>query len=164
MSISRPRGELYNFWRDLTRVPQFMKHIQRVEQLDDRKSHWVAKGPLGATFEWDAELINDIPDELIAWQSLENADVRNAGSVRFDKGLSNDETIVTITMQYLPPAGRLGDAVARLLGHSAPCEIHQDLQRFKELMETGSTSDDSLNKRSAEATENPAKPMPAWQR
>ncbi|HYF51169.1 MAG TPA: SRPBCC family protein [Planctomycetota bacterium] len=134
--IRKPRAELFRFWRDFTNLPQFMKDLESVECFEGNKSHWVAKGPMNTTLEWDAEIINEVPDELIAWQSLENADVRNAGSVHFTDNLGG-ETHVKVTMQYLPPAGRLGDKVSKWAGTNPAELLEENLQRFKQLMESG---------------------------
>jgi len=133
--IRAPRAELFRFWRDFSNLPKFMRNLESVT-CEGEKSHWVAKGPMNTTLEWDAEIINETPDELIAWQSLEGADVRNAGSVHFTDNLGG-ETFVKVTMQYLPPAGRVGDAVAKMFGENPAEMLEENLQRFKQLIETG---------------------------
>jgi len=113
-----------------------MRHLQEVKVEGD-KSHWVARGPLGIVAEWDAEIINDKPGEMIAWRSLPDSDVDTAGSVRFRPLANGRETVVTVELKYDPPAGRVGDWVARLFGESPEQQIREDLRRFKQLMETG---------------------------
>ena len=81
--LERPIGEVYQFWRQLENLPQFMTHLVRVDQLDNGRSHWVATGPGGVNVEWDAEIINEVRDQVIAWRSLPGADVVTAGSVTF---------------------------------------------------------------------------------
>ena len=84
VTINRPASELYSFWRRFSDLPRFMDHLVSVTcSRDLRFSHWVAKAPGGRTVEWDARVINDIPDELIAWRTIGKADVVSAGSVRF---------------------------------------------------------------------------------
>src|SRR5262245_7624345 len=83
MTINARAEDLYYFWRYLENLPRFMRHLQAVHMIDERCSHWVTKGPAGMRFEWDAEIINDVENELIAWQSTEQADVYNSGSVHF---------------------------------------------------------------------------------
>ena len=138
VNMQRPAEELYAFWRNLEQLPRFMDHLLSVRQLDDQRSHWVARAPAGCV-EWDAEIINDIPNELIAWRTLPNADVVSAGSVRFRALPSGQGTEVRVRLQYEPPAGKVGAAMARLLGHDPSRTIEEDLQRFKQLMEAGET-------------------------
>ncbi len=139
ITINRPAAELYQFWHRLENLPRVMRHLESVRETGDRRSHWVAKGPAGFSVEWDAETINDRPNELIAWRSLANADVQNAGSVHFeDRG--GGRTEVRVTLKYNPVGGKAGAAVARLFGRAPEQEVRADLQRFKELMETGATA------------------------
>jgi uncharacterized membrane protein len=137
ITINRSPEELYQFWRSLENLPQFMTHLHSVEVTDSQRSHWVAKGPAGSSVEWDAEIINDHPNELIAWRSLEDADVNNAGSVRFEPARGGRGTLVKVDLQYRPPAGKLGAAVAKVFGESPEKQIHVDLHRLKQVMETG---------------------------
>jgi uncharacterized membrane protein len=135
--IERPPEELYRFWRNFENLPRVMSQIESVEVINDRLSHWVAKTiPLGGPkVEWDAEVINEIDNELIGWRSLRGADVENAGSVRFERALDGRATELTVTMQYAPPGGLLGVWVAKLFGEDPERKIDEDLQRFKESME-----------------------------
>jgi uncharacterized membrane protein len=113
-----------------------MEHLEEVRVSDRSHSHWVARGPLGVTVEWDAEIINDIPPTLLSWKSVGRSDVISAGSVRF-RPAGDDATQVHVKLQYDPPAGKLGAAVAWLLGEDPQKQIAEDLQRFKQLVETG---------------------------
>jgi uncharacterized membrane protein len=137
VTIGCHHDELYGFWRDLENLPRFMDHLVSVRVLDSRRSHWVAKAPAGRTVEWDAEIINDEPNELIAWRTLDQADVISAGSVAFKPTGKADETMVHVRLQYEPPAGKIGAAVARMLGTEPAHTIREDLRRFKSLMEAG---------------------------
>jgi uncharacterized membrane protein len=137
VTINRPIELLYRFWRNLENLPQFMRHLDSVEKVTDTISHWRAKGPAGTIVEWDAEILNEIPDKLIAWRSLEGADVVSAGSVNFDSAGAGRGTRVTVHLQYSPPGGKVGAAIARLLGSDAETEIREDLRRFKQLLEAG---------------------------
>lgn len=137
VTINRSPEELYTFWRDFQNLPRFMRHLISVQISGDKRSHWVAKAPAGRTVEWDAEIINDKPNELIAWRSLEGAEVDNAGSVRFEKATGGRGTFVRVTLQYDPPGGTLGSMVAKLFGEEPKGQIQEDLGRFKQLMETG---------------------------
>jgi uncharacterized membrane protein len=139
IEINRPPNELYRFWRQLENLPRIMSHLESVQVISDRLSHWVVKTMAGLpTIEWQAEIINDVENERIGWRSLHDADVDHAGSVEFEP-IDGDgrRTRLTVTMQYAPIAGRLGAAVARLIGEDPDLKIAQDLQRFKESMEAG---------------------------
>ena len=118
-----------------------MKNLESVTVLDESRSHWVAKGIGAAKVEWDAEIYNEKENELIAWRSLENADVVNAGSVRFQKAPQGQGTYVRVTVNYNPPAGKLGATLAQLLGGEPKQLIKEDLRRLKQLMEAGEIRD-----------------------
>ena len=137
VTINRPISELYRFWRNLENLPRFMSHLESVERITDTLSRWRATGPGGTTVEWNAEIINEVPDQVIGWKSIEGSDVVSAGSVNFDEAGLGRGTRVRVRLQYSPPGGKVGDAVARLLGSDAATQIRQDLQRFKQLVETG---------------------------
>ena len=135
--INRPPEELYQFWRDFENLPRFMQHLESVRVTGEGRSHWVAKAPAGTTVEWDAEITEDRPNELIAWRSLEGADVENAGSVRFEPAPGNRGTIVRVEIEYNPPGGALGAAVAWLFGEEPGQQAQDALRCFKQVMETG---------------------------
>ena len=134
-TINRPAEELYAFWRNFENLPRFMTHLIAVNVIDRRRSHWVAKAPGSRTVEWDAEIINEIPNELIGWRTVHRADVVSAGSVRFKPAGPGRGTEVHVHMQYSPPAGRVGAAIAWMLGHEPSQTIQEDLRRFKQLLE-----------------------------
>ena len=134
--IHRPQGELFRFWRQFDNLPRFMDNLESVTVLDSRRSHWVAKGPLGTRVEWDAEVNNEIEDELIAWRSLPGADVDQAGSVHFSPA-PDGQTEVRVVMRYSGPGGRVGDVAAHILGDDPERQIADDLRRFKQVMDTG---------------------------
>jgi uncharacterized membrane protein len=137
-TIDKDPMELYRFWRDFENLPRIMDHLESVQKLDDRRSHWVVRGPMGHGVEWYAEIINDEPGRLIAWRSLEGADVDNAGSVRFvPAAAGNRGTEVKVVLDYVPPAGRVGALVARLFGENPQQQIQEDLRHFKQMMESG---------------------------
>jgi len=137
IAINKLPAELYSFWRDFTNLPLFMRNLDSVTVLDATRSHWVARGPAGTHVEWDAEIYNEIENELIAWRSTENADVVNAGSVRFQKAPTGHGTFVRVTMNYNPPAGKVGATLAQLLGAEPGQLIKEDLRRLKQLAEAG---------------------------
>ena len=134
--INRPRKDVYTFWRDLQNLPKFMWHIHSVDVggVDDQ-SHWTLKVPLGRRLQWDAEIINDIPGELIAWKSLPGADIDNAGSVTFKDASYDRGTEVRLTMHYSAPGGKIGTTIARLLGHDPSDAAQADLERLKKMLE-----------------------------
>lgn len=129
--------ELYHYWRGLTNLPRFMKHLVRIEVKDDRRSHWVAGGPVGSTVEWDAEITEDRANEYIAWCSVEGAAVDHRGTVRFEPARGGRGTITTVNMHYRPPLGTIGAAVLAWFGEDPDHTIKMDLRRFKQMMETG---------------------------
>lgn len=131
--IRRPAGELYHFWRNLENLPRFMPHLESVKEITDRISHWAVKGPLRSRVEWDAEIIEERPGKIIAWQTLPGAIVASAGSVRFDQ--EGEATRVKVCLQYEPVGGMAGATVAKLLGVAPEQHIAGDLVRWKELME-----------------------------
>lgn len=151
-TINKPAEELYTFWRNFENLPRFMTHLESVSTLDERRSHWVAKAPAGTTVEWDAEIVEDLPNERIAWRSLPNADVDNHGTVRFKPAPGGRGTEVHVALTYRPPAGVIGTAVAKLFGEEPEQQIAGDLLRFKNLMEAGeipTTGGQSHGERSA---------------
>ena len=141
VAIGRSPEDLYLFWRNIENLPTFLKHLESVRILNDGRSHWVVRAPGGKTVEWDAEIHNEIENELIAWRSLEGADINNAGSVRFRR-LPDGLTEVKVTMSFEPPFGRFGLEIAKLLGEDPAQQLQQDLWRFKQIMETGGLSDE----------------------
>lgn len=136
ITVNRSPEQLYCFWRDLSQLPRFMKHLVSVDVIDARRSHWVAKGPLG-NVEWNAEIINEIENELIAWRSVEDSDARNAGSVHFEPLSGDRGTRVTVVMQYEPPGGPIAALFAKLFGEEPGQQVSEDLRRFKQIAETG---------------------------
>lgn len=137
VTINRPIEELYRFWRNLENLPRVMRHLQSVERITDTLSRWRAKGPAGTEVEWSAEIINDVANQVIGWRSIEGSDVASAGSVNFDEVGPGRGTRIRVRLQYSPPGGKIGDALARLVGRDAATEIREDLRLFKQMVETG---------------------------
>ncbi|MES2535701.1 MAG: SRPBCC family protein [Pseudomonadota bacterium] len=137
VTINRSADECYRYWRDFQNLPRFMEHLESVQVIDDKRSHWKAKAPIGASVEWDAEVTVDQPGQLLAWHSVEGADVDNAGTVRFERAPGGRGTIVLVELQYSPPGGKAGAFIARLLGEEPAQQIDDDLRHFKQLIETG---------------------------
>lgn len=139
ITIARPADEVYRFWRNFSNLPQCMRHLERVDEIDRTRSHWVARGPAGKTVAWDAEVIMDIPGQLIGWRSVGDADVVSAGSVKFAPAPGGG-TDVVVHLQYAPPAGRVGASLASLLGTAPSRQIRNDLRRLKDHLERMSPS------------------------
>jgi len=137
VTINKPAGDLHRFWRRFDNLPRFMTHLKEVRDLGGNRSHWVAEGPLGLRVEWDAEIIEDRPGEVISWKSLPGSDVDTSGSVHFRAAPGGRGTEVRVALKYLPPAGKLGLAAAKLFGKDAETEVREDMARFKQLMEAG---------------------------
>jgi uncharacterized membrane protein len=129
VTINRPVDEVYRFWRDLSNLPRFMSHLARVEEFDRTRSRWTVRGPAGVNVSWDAHIINEIPNELIGWRSVGDADVISAGSVHFEPTARGTE--IWVHLQYEPPAGRLGARFASLFGNDPALQIREDLERLK---------------------------------
>ncbi|MFC3860312.1 SRPBCC family protein [Deinococcus antarcticus] len=132
--VDRPAQQVYDYWRKLENLPHIMSHLESVTALDDKRSRWVAKAPLGTHVEWEAEIVNDKPGQRIGWHSLPGATVDNAGSVQFED-LQDGKTRVHVALSYRPPAGPLGAAVAKLFGEEPSQQIAEDLQKFKAAFE-----------------------------
>jgi uncharacterized membrane protein len=136
VTIDRPREDLYDFWRDLSNLPRIMQGIESVHVKDDKHSHWSMQLP-GQRIEWDAEIFCDEPGSLMAWRSLEHANIANAGTVIFEDGPPGRGTIVKLVVNYEPPAGALGKLVAGLMPQEPGKLAGRTLRRFKQLSETG---------------------------
>jgi uncharacterized membrane protein len=137
VTINRSPEEVYNFWRNLENLPSFMHHLESVQSTGGNRSHWAARGPAGVRVEWDADITEDRPNELIAWRSVEGSDVDNSGWVEFESAPGGRGTIVRVNMQYSPPGGRIGAGIAKVLGKEPGQQVQDDLRRFKQIMETG---------------------------
>jgi uncharacterized membrane protein len=137
--VRRSAAELYRFWRNLDNLPRFMDHLHCVETRGDGTSHWVVKGPAGMHVAWNAEIVNDIENQVIGWRSLPGSQVDIGGSVRFEE-TGDGTTAVRVSLQYNPPAGGVGARLARLLGEDPQKMIREDLERFRRLMENGTVS------------------------
>lgn len=136
VTIARPAPELYDFWRDLPNLATFMENIESVEAIDDRRSRWRVKAPMGKTVQWEAVITDDRPGRSISWQSAEGAEVANSGKVEFtDAGARG--TVVRAVIAYDPPAGIVGQIFAKLFQREPRIQARRDLRRFKQLMETG---------------------------
>ena len=137
ITVNRPIEEVYDFWHNFENFPQFMRHLESVQMTGERRSHWKAKAPAGQSVEWDADTLEDRPNELISWRSTEGADIYNAGSVRFMPAPGGRGTEVRVDLAYDPPFGKLGSKVAMLFREEPGQQVMDDLRHFKQVMETG---------------------------
>jgi len=137
ITINKPREEVFAFWRNLENLPRFMQHVHSVSAIDNKRSHWIVRGTSGKIVEWDAEINNEQPNELIGWRSISGSDIDSAGSVHFKQAPFGRGTEVHLELQYIPPGGAVGAALSRLLGENPANQIEADLRRLKQLLETG---------------------------
>jgi uncharacterized membrane protein len=140
--------EVYRFWRNFENLPRFMRHLEQVQVIDEVRSHWVAVGPAGTRFEWDAEVTEDRPGRLLRWRSLPGADIENYGTVWFTRAPGDRGTEIHVRLIYHPPMGALGAAAAKLFGEEPGQQIKGDLARLKQVLETGEVvhSDSSIHR------------------
>ncbi|MEU6533923.1 SRPBCC family protein [Streptomyces sp. NPDC046928] len=136
-TVTRSPDEAYALWKDLERLPDFMVHLDEVRVTGPRTSHWKARAPFGRTVEWDAETTQDVPGQLIAWRSVEDADIGNSGEVRFVRAPGGQGTEVRVSLRYELPGGPLGKAAARYFGEEPHQQLDDDLRRFKQIAEIG---------------------------
>ena len=137
ITVNSPPEAVYGFWRNFENFPRFMDHVESVQANGNGRSHWKAKGPAGKSVEWDAEIVEDRPNELIAWRSVPGSEVENAGSVRFVSAPGGRGTEVHVEMEYDPPAGLIGAAIAKLFGQEPSGQMTTDLRQFKQMVEVG---------------------------
>jgi uncharacterized membrane protein len=136
-TIKRPVADVYDFWRNFENFPRFMRHLESVQRLDSARSRWRAKAPAGMTVEWVAEILGERENESISWRSLPRADVQNRGAVRFRRAPGARGTEVRVDLEYVPPGGSLGRAIAKIFGEEPRQQIRDDLRRLKQLLESG---------------------------
>lgn len=134
--VDRRPSDVFRVWRDLENLPHFMENVESVRTIDSKRSRWVVRSPVGPAVAFEAEIINERPEELIAWKTVSDADVEHAGSVRFHPIAGGERTEVEVELNYEPPAGRLGSAIAHLTGEDPEQQLRDDLRRFKQWMES----------------------------
>lgn len=156
VTVGRPRQQLYDEWRDFTRFPKFMENVEKVEKLDENRSCWTIKAPLGSSVEVVTKIIEDEPGKAIAWQSEPDSDIETDGRVEFIDAPPERGTYVRLTMRYSPPGGIIGKGLAKLFQREPKIQSRRDLHRFKSLMETGEVATNaSPTGRSSEAPTEP---------
>jgi uncharacterized membrane protein len=133
--VNKPREAIYAFWRKLDNLPLFMSHLEKVDIIDDQRSHWVLKLPTGvATVSWDAEIVMDVPNEFLGWSSLPGSIIDNAGKIRF-RDAEDGGTLIDLLITYQPPAGGLGVSLAHALNPVFKNMVDSDVQNFKQYMD-----------------------------
>ena len=137
VTIGKPREQVYAFWRDFSNLARFMENIERIDVIDERRSHWVVKAPAGKTVEWDATVTEDEPGRRIAWTTGETADVKNSGFVEFKDAPGDRGSEIHAQIVYDPPGGGVGEFFAKLFQKEPGVQAHRELRRLKMLLETG---------------------------
>jgi len=135
VTINRPPNELYSYWRKLENLPTFMTHIKSVQEISSEQSHWVVNVVRDMQLEWDARITVDHPNEMIAWATLPDADVRNRGYVKFIPTQRGTE--VSVSIEYDPPGAAIGALAGRAIKFIAADQIKEEIRHFKALMEAG---------------------------
>jgi len=159
VTVRRPVEEVYRYWRDFQNLPGFMDHLRSIHATFEKRYHWVAVAPNGDRAEWDVELVEDVPNERIAWQSVEGADVNCSGTVHFRTAPGGRGTEVEVELRYDAPAGgKIGRTVARLFGKDPGQQVEQDLRRFKQVLETGEVIVSDATMTAKGAAQRPAQP------
>jgi uncharacterized membrane protein len=157
INIAVPVEKVYEFWSNYENFPLFMAHLKSVRETGPGRSHWVGSGPGGETVDWDAEITQVVPKQLLAWKSIPGSAIENTGSVRFDQN-GDSGTRLTIQLSYQPPAGAVGHAFAKLFGSDPKQAMDEDLIRLKSLLEVGKTRVHGEIVTQSEL-QNPAKPL-----
>lgn len=142
INVDAPVDVVYSLWSNFDYFPQFMSNVLEVTRGAGDISHWKVRGPAGTTVEWDAEITKMIPNEMIAWKSVEGSTFANAGYVIFEPN-EQGGTEVTVRLSYNPPAGAIGHAIAKAFGADPKSEMDQDLMRMKSMIETGAVPHDA---------------------
>ena len=154
VTIARAPEEVYGFFRDVANMSRFMQHVVQVTAIDEARSHWVVRAPFGRTVEWDSVITEDRPNERIGWHSVPEAEIRNIGWLEFRPAPGDRGTEVRASIAYEPPAGQLGRLLAQLWGEGPDRQVHDDLRRLKQVLETGEVPTPAM--RRTDATAMPA--------
>jgi uncharacterized membrane protein len=125
---------VYNLWANFENFPRFMKYIKSVTTTGPNTSHWVMEGPLGSQIDWNAEMTRQEENKRIAWNSKDHhGTITTSGQVTFN-ALPQNETEVTVMLQYSPPAGKVGEVIANLFSNPE-ARLTEDLRNFKNYAE-----------------------------
>jgi uncharacterized membrane protein len=135
VTINAPPDQIYRFWRQLNRLPQVMPHLEKVEELDTKRSRWTAKAFDQVPITWNAEIINEVPFETIGWKTLPGEKIQNAGSVTFKPVPGNGGTEVRVHLQYAAPGGKAASWLARMAGEDPARLTREGLLALKRELE-----------------------------
>src|SRR5262249_41761372 len=139
ITVNKPAAEVYRFWRQVENHPRFMQHLESVLSTGEKRSHWVARGPLHMPLSWDAELVEDRENAVLSWRSLPGADVDNTSTVRLRELPNGRGTEVRFRLAYAPPGDVAGVALARLFKSLTVRQLQEELRHFKYIIEAGET-------------------------
>jgi len=156
VTVGRSAQELYDEWCDFTHFPRFMENVEKIEDLGGKRSRWTIKAPLGSSVELVTRITGELPGKSIAWASEPESDIETEGRVEFIEAPPGRGTFVRLTQRYSPPAGTIGKGIAKLLQREPKIQARRDLQRFKQLMETGEVSTNASP--SGRRSETPTEP------
>lgn len=137
ITIAVPAGEAFRFWRNFENLPRVMRHLKSVRTMDEKRSHWTAKAPVGLGIEWDAEITDERQDRKIAWSTVADSEIETKGVVMFEPVQDGNATEVRVYLEYLPPAGKIGKTFAKLFGKDPSRTVEEDLRSLKSTLETG---------------------------
>ena len=156
ITVGKPRDQLYEEWRDFARFPRFMDNVERVENIDDKRSRWTIKAPGGSSVELVTRITEDQPGKAIAWESEPESQIDTQGRVEFLEAGPGRGTMVRLVMRYDPPGGVVGKGLAKLFQREPHIQARRDLRRFKSLMETGEVATNASP--SGRKSETPTEP------
>jgi uncharacterized membrane protein len=137
ITVMRSPEEAFRVWRDLRNLPRFIRHVRHVEVLDAHRSRWQVAGPGNATVVWDALVTREIPNEHLAWVTVDGKHVQHRGEVDFTPAPGDRGTVVSVCLIYKHMAGAAGALIAKLFRREPVQEIRDELRRFKQYVETG---------------------------
>ena len=136
-TINKSPGEVYREWRQLENLPRFMKHLESVRQLDNRRSEWTARGPFGRDYVWNAEIVDEAEGRYIVWRSLPGAPIETSGSVEFREAPGGRGTELVVAMHYSAIGKHISETLADLLGAVPERVLREQVRNFKQLVEAG---------------------------
>lgn len=139
ITVRAPLDDVFDLWMNMESFPRFMSHLREVKKVGEGRYRWVATGPLGVPVSWDAEVTKLIPGKALAWESIDGATVKSAGSVHFEPN-PDGSTRLDIRMSYTPPAGAVGHVIAAIFGVDPKRAMDEDLVRLQSILERGKTT------------------------
>lgn len=136
-AINCTAEQAYQQWRNFEDIGRFLRHVESVREIDDTHSEWTAEGAVGKKLHWTAEIVDDVPNQRIEWRSMPGSEVDTRGVIEFRPRTGNRGIVVTARIEYAPPAGSAGKALAALIGRHPEFTVREDLRRFKAMIEAG---------------------------